>query len=480
MNKEAVINWMKSNPLIVACLAIMVVCLLSFYYPSHVWGEQFRQELQSRESLIAEINAFKTSQVKVPPARPEDPPTEINTVINAETVDRLRNVYQQMESEYLRIYDLATKHNRAGHEPMLQGLFPTPAEDSRQFEARAAYIKGITGLYQTLKAGPGPEKSVVDAVLAREEENFRRAQFAPNALTPQQADELAKRQADAVQKLYQEYASRVHIFAPTVALEGGSWTPGAFQVGDWARAAAGVKPSMADIWEGQLQLWIQQDLVDAIAIANKATDANESVRTAPVKRLLAMFVKPGYIGLTGDRIDPAAAATPNPGDPNAPAASPDQQTQAVDVNQPLAYDFALSPTGRKSNHIYDVRHAVLSVIVDSRKIPDLLNAIAAVNFMTVIGIETKDVDEYADLREGFYYGRAVDAVRLDLTIETIWLRSWTAGHDSEAAAAELKPPQPFNRGLMPNDVRRALKLTPRDAGGTPVPAPGSAPAAPKQ
>jgi hypothetical protein len=50
-------------------------------------------------------------------------------------------------------------------------------------------------------------------------------------------------------------------------------------------------------------------------------------------------------------------------------------------------------------------------------------------------------------------------VQLDLTIETIWLRDWTAGHLNEEQAASHN--EPFNPGLMPDDVRYYLGMEPR-------------------
>jgi hypothetical protein len=87
--------------------------------------------------------------------------------------------------------------------------------------------------------------------------------------------------------------------------------------------------------------------------------------------------------------------------------------------------------------------------------------------MSVIGAAVTNVDEYTLFNQGFYFGEGVSVVRLDLSIESVWLRSWLAGHESEDAAAKLTPPQPFDRGYMPDDIRFTLGLRPRAKGYVP-------------
>jgi hypothetical protein len=166
-----------------------------------------------------------------------------------------------------------------------------------------------------------------------------------------------------------------------------------------------------------------------------------------------MLVKPGYVGVPEN--GRFRGGVPNESEIQDIV----QKMQDAKQNR-LPDDFTASPTGRESNPIYDVRHAVLTVIIDSSRIPQLLNALSSVNFMTVIGMDVEDVDEYEALREGFYYG-SDDTVSLDLTIETLWLRSWTAGHLTEQIAADNN--EQFNEGLMPDEIRYKLGLPVRSS-----------------
>jgi hypothetical protein len=108
-------------------------------------------------------------------------------------------------------------------------------------------------------------------------------------------------------------------------------------------------------------------------------------------------------------------------DPNAaPPAAPPPPAVAV----PL--DFNVSFTGRSApNSVYDTRAISLSAVVSSARLPDFINAIERTNFMTVTDMDLSEVDPWADLAAGYFYGNE-HVVRVNLVIETVWLRSWTS------------------------------------------------------
>jgi hypothetical protein len=131
-------------------------------------------------------------------------------------------------------------------------------------------------------------------------------------------------------------------------------------------------------------------------------------------------------------------------------------------------NFEYAPTGRRSNGLYDVRHAVVKVIIDSMRIPQFLTNLSKVNFMTVLLMTVNDVDEYEHLRgnapsdgtgsspRAMYIYGPHDAVELELVIETLWLRRWTAGHWDKEEADRLG--EEFDKGLIPDDVRQLLGM----------------------
>ncbi|MEX2671262.1 MAG: hypothetical protein WD294_04030 [Phycisphaeraceae bacterium] len=448
-NVHQVLDWMKAYPLMVLCIVIMLVSLVSFYYPTYRTSSEFRSVLSERGRDIDTLQGLRRTSITAPGPEPDDAPLQLQVVANSGAISQLESIYNDLEREYQGVYRTVSQLNQRGHEPMLDGLLPDPGSfQSRRFQARDAYAAAFATLYKQLNAGSVPTQAEVDDLLNQEREAMLRQIFpAPEQLNEEQTTELRERQRERLFSFLREHPTMFSVFADPVSLDiRGDWNPGPFDVGDWAQSS---NPDMFDIWEGQLQLWIQQDLVRAINRANGSDDPADSLLTMPVKRLLFMEVLPGYIGdlqpVEGP-VDESAAEQ----------LISDLESQA---SERLPQDFSVSPTGRVSNAIYDVRHAKMAVIVDSQQIPALLNAINDVNMMTVIGTDIEDIDEYAHLRDFYYYG-SVDAVRLDLVVETIWLRSWTAGHLSQEHAEELD--EPFNSGLMPDSVRMWLGLPPRE------------------
>ena len=156
-------------------------------------------------------------------------------------------------------------------------------------------------------------------------------------------------------------------------------------------------------------------------IARGLSSANEgasSVITAPVKRILkAEVLDQGALNNAGADSDAAAGAPLNP-------------------KLEAALDFSASITGRKTNPLYDVRYVNLSLIIDATQLPRILDALASQNFITPVDLDLEPADPFEAARQGYFYG-AGQIARLDVELETIWLRDWMI---------------PF----MPDDVRKAL------------------------
>ncbi len=431
-------SWVKSNPVAVICLIIIILAAISFYWPIQVQSTEFKERMADRATDLRQIEQYFRTSITVPAEDPDDQPQQVNIPVKEADIEKLRNLYEDMSDQYTGIFDYAVESNRAGHDPMLPGLFPEPEDAAKPFLARSAYREAFNnpepepgsppGLYQLLDTGTPPTEETVQNLLSQIEESYKNRTFPPlTSLTDEQTAELRGRQAEKLLELYRSRASRIHVYA----------SPEIFQIGEWSRP--GPRPELFDVWEGQLQLWIQQDLVTAIRIANEIdTDPNASVIEQPIKQILAMGVMPDYIGV------------PQGGFP---------EPVSQDTDQDIKDDFTISPTGRRCCSLYDVRHATLSLIVDSARIPEVVNAVGQVNFMTVINAEVSEVDEYVKLRAGYYFGN-VDVIQLDLTIETIWLRKWTAGHPTEEEAETLG--EEFEPGLMPDAVRVHLGMEPRD------------------
>lgn len=502
--------WIRDNLVIVVSVAVMVICVLALVYLA-MFKVGHTQELASPSlSLQSEVGRQRSGiTLNVPTDDPRQPQS-VRVIPSQAVVEAYRGIFEQLKASYQEQLDAALAFNRPPgtwfeqqlegklsprllaemgpyrHEPMYPGLFGqgTAASASTRINARDHYRDNVfEQLYQRLGAGTPPSQEQLQEVAARVEDAY--ANQLP--LTPPVQREMEARKAQAQIRALTQRAGQINIYAPPRVQRsqpaGQQQQPALFQTGAWVTSAD--PPDMATFWEAQMQLWMQQDLVEAIARANTAgPDAREpgrrlNVLEAPVKRVLSMDVKEGYVRApeatsAGGRTSAGrTAATVDPAQRYA------RQVRAFETNltRALPMDFSIprpngpSPTGRVTNALYLVRHAEMSLIVDSTKLPLILEKIASVNFNTVINMSLRPVDLVEHFELGYVYGDKVDVVQLDLTIESLWMTQWTVGRliaDPAQGQARFEP------GLMPPSVRDELDFpaTPTyqpDGGGRTTP-----------
>lgn len=236
-----------------------------------------------------------------------------------------------------------------------------------------------------------------------------------------------------------------------------------FHIADWA--FSDQPPAPDQLWEGQVQLWIMRDIMRTIHSVNRVgrndikamgpdgviRDEPASVVNSPIKRLLKLQTLHGYVGMhntgaalggatTNGDISAAGAgfAAPSPAGggivgsavASTPSIYPAPPADLIEVLKPkevtdnAVEHFGITPTGRISNSVFDVRHTQLTIDIEAAKLPAFIEALNQANFMTVIKADITDLDEYALLREGYVYGHN-DVVRAELIVESLWFRNWT-------------------------------------------------------
>lgn len=233
-----------------------------------------------------------------------------------------------------------------------------------------------------------------------------------------------------------------------------------FHIEPWASAAD--PPTPEQLWEGQVQLWIMRDIMRTIHEVNNVGKTFETtgpdgvsrteyynVVNSPIKRLLNLKTLQGYVGLhnTGAALGDAseldlsapsggrAPAFASPGivgggTDNAPSVYPIPPAEMIEQLKPkeVTVDapehFGITPTGRVSNSVFDVRHTRLTLDIEAARLPAFIEALNKANFMTVVNVTVTDLDEYELLQEGYIYGHE-DVVRADLIVESLWFRNWT-------------------------------------------------------
>jgi hypothetical protein len=433
---QNVLSWAKGNPISIVSIIVVIVAIGVLTWV-HLDGRKFTGQMGAQQDNIKQIDFYMTRRVEVPGKTPNDPPRNVGPLtINKPAIDQIKAVYAKMDGEYRQVFEDARRVNRAGHAPMLPNLFPV-AQSSAMFSAKDEYPLILTRMLAApgadsaaglpaLNAKPPLANEIITAELERIEQQFRSENAIPaqGGFQPDQFDLLRRLKSTRLREMMLDHAKTISMYAQTQPKEEGF----PFHIPAWV--SEGGTPNEVALWTGQMMLWIQQDLATAIALANEVGEPTSGVTDSVVKRLVSMRVVPGSVGIRnrgGFAMQPdnsTAFADPGmaPTHSADPSAAPALVTSA-DVRLPD--DFSISPTGRSSNAIYDVWHVWVELVVDSQRMPSLFNAIAQVNFMTVLSLEVSNVDEYDALQQGYVYGDS-DAVHVRMLVETIWLRDWTA------------------------------------------------------
>ncbi len=424
-------NWVRSNLITVISIIVVVVSLGALGWV-HLNGTSFEEEVAQRSRTLDQIKRFERNSMRVPGERPDDPPETISSItINQVAIDQLKDLYDRMLGEHDALSDYALRRNRLGKAVLVEGLFPEPTSLNLPFDARAAYRAALSDLLKPadpedpslprLDAGRPPDQAFIDSELEEVRNTFIEGRTILGVAedSAKVGTELVKEQRDRLMELLLERAENIHLYAVTDIND----PDFPFDVGEWSAASAGARPTMDQLWEGQIELWFQQDIAAAIAKANQTWDPDANVLNVPVKRLIRVEIVPGYIGLHtfGPTIADTSAAMPY---------SPPASGRTGAAEQPQPDNFYNGPSGRTSNAVYDVRQARVVLIADFQQLPTLFSAINDTNFLSVIDLQITGVDEYLELEQGFIYGSS-DAVEVDMVIESIWLRAWTS---------ELMPP----------------------------------------
>lgn len=187
----------------------------------------------------------------------------------------------------------------------------------------------------------------------------------------------------------------------------------------------GARPTEKEMWYAQVGLWVQQDVVAAVAELNdeaakrlKPEDAH--VENMPVKRIEAICVQ-GY--WTGRQ----------------PVVFPVDSTAQVTV--PGSMEMKATFTGRKCDAQFDVIRFKVVLVVDQRDLQKVIDAVTRKNFYKCIGVSFAAVTPAdRDESEGYLYGPA-PVVRAVLDFEGYMARN-------------------VYEKLFPAEVREALGITP--------------------
>jgi hypothetical protein len=175
----------------------------------------------------------------------------------------------------------------------------------------------------------------------------------------------------------------------------------------------GVPPDMDKIWLAQVGLWVQQDVVAAIA---KLNSASKMVETSPVKQVVQIYIAPN----TSMYVLPAQSASAAPSMTGAPVSAVATNTDT----ETFPKDYSASPTGRVCNGVFDVVQFIVVLQVQASDVEKIIQELERNRLITVTQTDIQAVNSVALQQQGFYFGRS-GVVTLTIKCEELFIRDWT-------------------------------------------------------
>ncbi len=423
-----ILGWIKSNIIIVISVVVIMVSMPVGYVFSSGWNKKIRvaREAEAKKALTDVTNSMVT--YTLPAAMPGDKPLELRAVPTAAMTAWFKEQRERVLAEVKGVVAEASAFNRKDRKPLVEGLFPGSGRAREIDQKIFAFMNALCGdreqnqpssyqrLIDDVGAGDRAEATKVASAL----KDLRDRMMSANgnrALTAEESVALSKQLTDRRIGELRRRAQEVSFYASVGAFSIDSNQ----QRAGWSTVPvnrpSGV-PTLNECFVFQWDYWVIQDTLGALARANEDASGDPlTVERAPVKRLVSMLIK-----------DPPIYSA-MPSDPSRERSSSNAPEPVFAFPGGVPLDKSFSVSGRKTdadnNKVYDVRVVELTLIVASDELQAVLSAFSQTNFMTVIDLDLEDVDPWAELKDGYYYGPD-HVVKATIGIESVWLRSWLA------------------------------------------------------
>lgn len=440
---NTVLQWIKANVYSVIAVAIMIAAPIGLWILSGNMNKSVQDEVEARARKISELGKYEKTSVSFDYPVPGNEPVSASIAVNRKFLDRYEEVVDVIRKDMERVRDEVFRINRKDRTVLVPELFPEPPPQRVETLPQNMY-RALDAAYEQLitdiGAGEPPtaDEMVEDLTAAQERYLTQILKRSTAELTEDEqaglTEQLTKTRlsycADAA-KGYSLYVSLAALNVPTAA--------------DYPDRAEGE--GMSRMFDWQWRLWIKQDILSALAKCNQPYN---SIVDAPVKHVVRMFVFDDGGAASASGSAPAGGSTTGfgamGGGRRQGGSSPAPKPVSANPSAEVPLDFSYSLTGRKTNPLFDVRRVEVELIVDSAKMPEVFDALARYNFMTIVNARVESVDLFDAMRAGYFYGS--DPVsRVTLDVETVWFREWTTQ-------------------FMPPELKAALgvPVTPKDKG----------------
>jgi hypothetical protein len=443
---------------VIVIFGVLIIALpIAGFFVSSGWNAKIKaaaeETLSSKKRLVEGVSQVTYS---LPPVVAGEQAVEERRAPNAAVTAYFAAKRAERQAAIEGVVTRAVRSNKtADREVLMPGLLPG-MEDSREQRRKAKELAGmIVGddetpsvyapLFESINAGkPVAKEDVARRVVDAYRSEIDRA--GDEAMDEAETSALGERMKGHRYGVMARRAEEISVYASVDALLGAD--PLAYSEIPSEVPSGTLDETDALRW--QMDYWLVQDLLRAVDLANRTDDGLATeVPRSPVKRIVSIRLSQLDIPTKPEEGAKPAAATTDPGQRRGglrPPANPFQNL-AAQSGAGGAVSTTVTHTGRKSddkNGVFLIRHATVTVVASSDELVRVLESFGEANFMTVTGVDLTEIDRWADMDEGYYYGPD-HVVRAEIEIEAAYLHFWLAdvvpGYVASAWGIEKTDPQ---------------------------------------
>lgn len=408
---KPVLAWIRSNLSTTIAGVIAVAAFPALFIISSGGSKKLHAQVEQEVGAnLRDLNSISVNYT-APSLDPAKPAVSLTRVPNLATTAAIGNWLILLKDEADRLVELAIEANNPDRTVLISGLFPEPEASesiSKRLQMARSWPQANSQLLDEAGAGTPPDPALVFDQIERKYQNERRRLLGATAdesaaLRPEEEMELRKTLGQDRLAIYKGRADAILFYAAPEVI---------FGVTPWDETKGA--PELERCWEWQLRLWVTESVLRGLVMAN-TDEAGQKLSAifGPVKRIESIVVSPWDL--------PGAAR-----DAKAPPAT-------VSLTGEILRDFEISPTGRtawpatqnQQNPMYDIRYVDLSLIVDSSRLPQIIEGFPRAGLLSVVDLSVEPYNPIPDFEQGYFYG-AASLMRARMRVETLWLREWMA------------------------------------------------------
>jgi len=449
LDTQKIVAWCKSNVVLVILIVVCIGAIVGLPQLGASWAEQVKDDLRQRSKNFSKIETLSKTSV-TPPGSPNSTQVAVNQAL----VDEYTEVTTSLHGDAEKVVEQANKINQKDYMVFFteapDDLFPNPNRSKMETLPQKFYQQ-LESEYKTLLSVVDAGQPISRVDLASYLEDARVRFMETNLSTKHDAGLTKEQRSSLEQHLSKLRMSRLRINAEDMSVYLNEKT---LHIPDFDHKNS---TPIEVLYGWQWRYWVIADTVGAIASINEG----QSVITSPIKRVVLMNVV-GIPSLEGEEYEEDSAGgrddlppppidggdsggggrggpmgggpmgggrggpsggggrPPGGGDSGGSTGGSSGGSGAPTVEPMQAESYS----GRASNEMYDLIKMRLRCIVDTQRVPEILEGFAAYNFFTVVDLDLRPIDKFVALAKGYDYGPATVS-ELTIVLESIWLRSWT-------------------------------------------------------